>query len=224
MKVHIGKYPDWIGPYQLAEKICFFLPKKHKLSYALADFFAYGKFGWDEDRDVHHGWDGTWFNRLLEWIHSKKKRKVKVRIDNYDVWSMSDTLAHIVLPMLKKLKEEKYGAPNVDNKDVPKHLRSESDDPWETSSTHFQKWDWVMEQMIFAFESALDDSWQDQFYKGEADFKFEAVESVSGEKMHKMVNGPNHTLEVDRKGLEKYQKRINNGFLLFGKYYQALWS
>jgi hypothetical protein len=31
-------------------------------------------------------------------------------------------------------------------------------------------------------------------------------------------------MKVDRAGLEAYQKRMANGFRLFGKYYQGLWD
>ena len=54
---------------------------------------------WGEDR--HY----TWLYKFLLWVESKKQRKIKVRIDPYDTWSMDDTLAHIILPMLKQLQQ-----------------------------------------------------------------------------------------------------------------------
>jgi len=39
------------------------------------------------------------------------ERKIDVRIDKYDTWNMESTLAYIVLPMLKQLKETKHGSP-----------------------------------------------------------------------------------------------------------------
>jgi len=50
-------------------------------------------------------------------------RVIDVHIDEFDTWSMDDTLSHIILPMLKQLKETKHGAPNVDKEDVPSELR-----------------------------------------------------------------------------------------------------
>jgi hypothetical protein len=39
-----------------------------------------------------------------------------------------------------------------------------------------------------------------------------------------MKEGPNHTYKFDYDGYEKVAKRIENGFRLFGKYYQGLWD
>ena len=45
-----------------------------------------------------------------------------------------------------------------------------------------------------------------------------------GEDMYEMVNGPNHTFEVDMEGTKKHQTRIDNGIMLFAKYFGALWD
>jgi dihydrolipoamide dehydrogenase len=42
--------------------------------------------------------------------------------------------------------------------------------------------------------------------------------------MYQMVDGPNHTYKLDMDGMQEVQKRITNGFRLFGKYYEALWD
>ena len=39
-----------------------------------------------------------------------------------------------------------------------------------------------------------------------------------------MIKGPNDTSKYDLKGAKAYQKRITNGFRLFGKYYENLWD
>lgn len=92
--------------------------------------------------------------------HSKE-RKIRVRIDKWDTWSMDYTLAHIVVPMLKQLRETKHGAPYTDDADVPEHLRTSAAPPtenaWDTDDNHFKRWDWIMDEMIFAFESKLID-------------------------------------------------------------------
>ncbi len=244
MKVYIGPYKNWFGPYQLAEKLCFWakpvkdeygIESKPRWVHNFGEWLAHGSVepdpkpgddpvSWDRDRPE------TWLYRFLKWIDSKKERKVQIRIDKYDTWSMDHTLAHIVLPMLKQLQATKHGAPIVDDKDVPKELRSTSAPPkkneWDTDDNHFKRWDWVMDEMIFAFESELDDSWQDQFRTGEYDLRSKAIEwDENGKpKLYQMVDGPNHTAKTDWKGMKAYQKRIDNGFRLFGKYYQNLWD
>ena len=128
---------------------------------------------------------------------------VNVDIDKYDTWSMDHTLAYIVLPMLKQLRDTKHGAPKVDNSDVPEHLRSKSPDRGtNVTEFYFERWNYVMDEMIFAFENKVDDSWQEKFW----------------------YCHPSAHDTVDIVGMQEYQDRISNGFRLFGKYYEALWD
>jgi hypothetical protein len=39
-----------------------------------------------------------------------------------------------------------------------------------------------------------------------------------------MIKGPKDTFDINMKGRKAYEKRIQNGFVLFGKYYQNLWD
>lgn len=218
MKVKIGPYKNWFGPYQLAEKILFWRNK-------------------DEDETVHKlgEWlDDTWLRKFLTWVDSKRERTIKVRIDDYDVWSMDSTLAHIVLPMLKKLQEQKHGSPWVDDEDVPEELRSTNAPPVEhehdwDDNVH-KRWDWVMNEMIFAFEMKNSD-WQDEFYSGEHDFEFVKTGETflnpitnKEEETTEIKRGPKDTFKCDYDGMQKVEERIANGFRLFGKYYQGLWD
>ena len=137
----------------------------------------------------------------------RKNRAETVVIDNYDTWNMDVTLAYIIVPMLKRLKEIKQGAPFVDNEDVSDELRASDEDlhthskNGETDEHYFDRWDYVMDEMIFAFESKLED-WDEQFFSG-----------------GHALNG-----KFNKEGYEKYSDRINNGFKLFGKYYNGLWD
>ena len=189
MKVYIGPYRNWIGPYQIAEKLLFWMKK-------------------DDDRVWKFGeWLGnTWVGKFCDWIDSNKNRKTEIRIDKYDTWNMDHTLALIVLPMLKQLKATKHGSPLVDDEDVPENLRSTAAGPkeneWDTDSNHFKRWDWVMDEMIYAFEMEIDEDWDLRIYeKHGKDWPPEAL--------------------AERKVI---QDRIQNGFRLFGKYYQGLWD
>jgi hypothetical protein len=147
---------------------------------------------------------------------------------------MDHTLSPIILPMLKQLKEAKHGAPFVDDEDVPEHLRSTAAPPkendWDTDENHFLRWDWAMDEMIFAFECKVDDSWEDAFRSGEHDIKWIPVDAAGNEvpkgehKYYQMGKGPNDTYQCDYDAMQVVEKRIQNGFRLFGKYYQALWD
>lgn len=239
MKVYIGPYKNWFGPYQLAEKICFWakpevdeygMSSKPDWVHKFGEWLAHGSVEQEPNvgdivllgEDRPH----TWLYKLLLWIDKRKKRKIKVRIDRYDTWSMDNTLAHIILPMLKQLKEDKHGAPHVDDEDVPEHLRStaareltEEEKSWHSPDEHhFARWDWVMDEMIFAFSCSLDDSWEEQFHSGESDFAFKKLENGMSELIQ------TGTRTYDFEGRKKFQARITNGFRLFGKYYQGLWD
>jgi len=223
MKVYFSGYRNhWLSPYTILKAICF----------------------WEKDDDVfynllnepNHKYE-KWTNRLmpfctasmkfLDFVHPKIEY---VKIDRYDTWSMDHTLAHIVLPMLKQLKASKHGAPFTDDEDVPEELKSTSapakENEWDTDGNHFKRWDWVMDEMIFAFECKLDDSWEDAFREGEIDWK--TVPSAWNENgkptLYSMEDGPNHTYKCDYDGMKVVQERIQNGFRLFGKYYQGLWD
>ena len=231
MKVKIGPYKNWFGPYQIAEKLCFWARKETD------------EYGIKHTADWVHNF-GTWLaggeekesllHKFCLWIESKRKRKIQVHIDRWDTWSMDHTLAYIILPMLKQLKATKHGAPFVDDEDVPEHLRSTAalpkENEWDTDSNHFLRWDWVLDEMIFAFECELDDSWENEFRSGEMDLVWKPVDREGNPvpeaeaKLFQMDDGPNHTYECDYDGMKVVQDRIQNGFRLFGRYYQALWD
>ena len=222
MKVYINNYRDhWLSPYTILKSVCFW-EKDDGVFYNL------------EDKPGHKY--KKWINRLnpicmgiqkvLNYIHPKINY---VKIDRWDTWSMDHTLAYIILPMLKQLKDSKHGAPNVDDEDVPKELRSIYAFPkeeYDVDGNHFARWDWVLDEMIFAFECKNDESWQDAYRSGEIDWKSEACGWDENGKatMYKHVDGPNHTYKCDYDGMKVVEDRIQNGFRLFGRYYQNLWD
>ena len=125
--------------------------------------------------------------------------------------------------MLKQLHAAKHGAPCVDDEDVPEELKSTSAPPkeneWDTDGNHFKRWDYVMEQMIWAFEQKNSD-WEEQFRSGEHDIVWEKDETG----MSVMKRGPKDTYECDYEGMKVHQAKITNGIRLFGKYYEGLWD
>jgi hypothetical protein len=238
MKVKIGKYESWYGPYQLAETLMFWVPKEKdeygfphtaERVHKFGEWLAHGSIEPEPTVGDIHKWGDrphTWLYKFLSWIHSKQERTIKVQIDRWDTWSMDNTLAHIILPMLKQLKETKHGGPYVDLKDVPKELHGKKltkkqKDNGEVDDKHFERWDWVLDEMIFAFETKVDDGrWEEQFETGESDLQWKKLEDGN----YQMIHGPEHTREYDWEGRKAYQERISNGFRLFGKYYENLWD
>ena len=252
MKIWIGGYRDYFGPYQLAEKLMFWVPKE-KDEYGFprtadrvhnfGEWLAHGSVepepevgqvtSWDRERHT------TWLYKFLLWI-DKLKNKIPrkyIKIDRYDTWSMDHTLAEIILPMLKQLQATKHGSPQVDLEDVPEHLRGTGHEKWEDQKTFdfyhetndnkdinyealHTRWDWVLSEMIFAFERLNDDSWEDNFRSGEHDLQWTKLENG----MSQMTRGPNDTYECNYEAIAEVHKRMDNGFRLFGKYYRGLWD
>ena len=223
MKIYKSKYRNhWVSPYTILKAVCFW-EKDDAVFYNHED-----KPGHKYDRWVNRlePFSKAWM-KFLDFVHPQINY---VKIDRYDTWNMDHTLADIVLPMLKQLKDSKHGAPYVDDLDVPEELRSTSapakENEWDTDDNHFKRWDWVLAEMIFAFECKVDDSWQEAFSSGEFDQKTVACEwDANGKaKMYKWEDGPNHTYTCDFEGMKVVEDRIQNGFRLFGRYYQALWD
>jgi hypothetical protein len=87
-----------------------------------------------------------------------------------------------------------------------------------------------MDEMIFAFNCKVDDSWEEAFRSGVLDVVTVPVDKDGNEvpkgehKFWQMKDGPNNTYKCDYEGMKVVEDRIQNGFRLFGKYYQGLWD
>jgi len=128
MKIYLSNYRyHWISPFKIAEKLCFW----REIAY-------------------HEPWVKRLNNllfpvmsilqKVLDTIHPRVEY---VHIDEYDTWNMNTTLAKIILPMLKQLKEDKYGYP---------------------STLTEKKWNTIVDEMIWSFEQVLDDESDEQFW------------------------------------------------------------
>ena len=230
MKIYLGPYHNYWGPYQIVDAIFFWQEKypedklaerwDYKLNGKLSDWLA-----------------DTWVNTVCEWVQSKRLRTVKVKIHKYDTWNVDSTLAVIILPLLKKLKETKQGSAVVELEDVPEHMRTTSTEDYDSQYTlefyngdqpktgHdiHTRWDWVLDEMIWAFEQLQPDcDWEQQYWITNPELDFEEHTEDGGQTtipVRWKVKG-----ECDWVGRQAHQDRISNGLRLFGAYYQGLWS
>ena len=193
MKVYLSKYKNhWLSPYTICEKIVF-----------------WREIDYDEPwvQNVNKSLSPVMevIQKTLDFIHPRIEY---VKIDEYDTWSMDGTLAKIILPMLYEIRKAKCGAPATDDSDVPVELRSTSapakENSWDTDAFWFDRWNWILDEMIFAFESIVHDNWEDPFFTG--------------------MDGPKEGRKWDKEGWLKVNNRIQNGLTLFGKYYRGLWT
>lgn len=211
MFVKIGPYRNWIGPYQIADALFFWLEKwpsdelEQRWDYKLHD-----KFG---------DWLAkTWVADFCQWVDSKKKRKIEIHIDRYDTWGMDHTLSMLVVPMLKQLRDSKHGYPLADVEDAPHIGEGDIDTNDGTDSLADARWHWIMGEMIWAHEQILDEdsdkNYYDPYEPGETpeDYSFMSLKEA---------------LEIGKFNKEKFdvhEARMQNGLRLFGKYYRSLWD
>jgi hypothetical protein len=178
MKVWISKYRNhWISPYTILKTVCFW-EKDEDVFYDLEDT---GKGKYVKVVNFLNPICVAWQN-FLDFVHP---RWTYVKIDRWDTWSMDHTLAEIILPMLIQLRNDKHGSPMVDDEDVPEELRSvkkpklkrKKNDVRNTIQVHavdmgeddgestvHLKWDWVLNEMIWAFEQKVKDDDEHQFF------------------------------------------------------------
>lgn len=214
MKIYFSNYRNhWLSPYTILEKVFFWReidydePIIEKLASTLDPFCK----GLQNVRQF--------FNRKINYV----------KIDRWDTWSMDHTLSYIILPMLKQLRDTKHGSPIVDEEDVPKFLQTEafknskkkkpkyagSDvhalDMGDSDNTLHDRWDWVINEMIWSFEQKVKDDDELEFFNfakdGKAPWDKDYVRP-----------------DVDWDGLRAHQARKQKGFELFGKYFQNLWD
>ena len=197
MKINIGPYLTYWGPNQISEAILFWLPKDHSYVEKLGDML-----------DCIPG-----FTKMCNWIYNNRQRRIQVKIHPYDTWSMDATLALIILPMLKQLKETKHGSAMVDQEDVPENLRTVEVDQFGEYIGWEERWNWVLDEMIWAFQNhdpRVD--FEDQFYdQGWFDHNASLRENLD-------------KMKFDRDGYTAWMNRKQNGFRLFGKYFTGLWD
>lgn len=189
------------------------------------------KYGYDWEDNVTkfeaflekvEDWLQSFYNYTINLYLDKKTRKISVKIDHWDTWSMDHTLSYIIVPMLKQLNETKHGAPFIDDEDVPDELKStaapEKENDYDLDDNHFKRWDYVLDEMIWAFEQkARPDGWEGDFYEYDRIEPIEDSDSFSERIGIKLV-------WEDPEGRDAHQKRMSNGFRLFGKYFEHLWT
>lgn len=223
MKVYISKYRDhWLSPYTILEKVFFWKD---------SDYIDYKK-----------PWVNKWADSLMPFCEALRKfldfvhPKVNyVKIDYWDTWSMDSTLSPIILPMLKQLKATKHGSGFIDMEDVPEHLRTTTTEDYDEQKTFdfynenvpeggdiHARYDWVLDEMIWAFEQLNDDKNEDKFWKERPEIDLDDYPEDEGETFVPLRWKKEGV--CDWEGLRKHQERIQNGCRLFGKYYQTLWD
>jgi hypothetical protein len=223
MKVKLREPVYWFGPYQLAELLCFWVKKEED------------EYGFERKPEWVHTFgeilSKTWLSPILQWVNDVRQKlpwnKDVIKLDYWDSWSVDHTLSPIILPLLKQLKATKHGYGMIADEDVPKHLQSIyalPKDSWEWDGNAEARYEWVLDEMIWAFEQMCDDKDEEQFWitKPEMDWDHMTEPFAEGEVSREVkwtVEG-----KLDHEGLRAHNQRIDRGLTLFGKYFRTLWD
>lgn len=164
-------------------------------------------------------------------------QKVNIEIDRHDTYSMDHTLAMIILPMLVQLKNTKHGVPSdlvevggedytdQDSFDFYKESHSES------FNKAVERWDEILDKMIWSFQQLVDDSYSSKYHHGNFDYdwdktseKFYNPITKQQEEVTQLVDKNPKGHWYDMQGEIMHNERIKEGLDLFGKHYRSLWD
>lgn len=155
-------------------------------------------------------------------------RKISVKIDDFDTWSLDHTLAIIIYPALLQLKNTKHGVPG-EFADVggESHGTQDSFDFYKESHNEAfdegsKRWDEILDKMIWSFEQLLKDDYSEQYHHGEAKFEFVIENEDDDYSVMKDLNPTEHW--YDGNGHMLHEQRIQEGLDLFGRYFRSLWD
>lgn len=124
----------------------------------------------------------------------------EIRIDAHDTWSMDITLASIIAPMLRQMKERKHGVPSSL---IPRDHHTnqyvfdfiDDDVRQDEVSQGARKWEAHLDKMIWAFEMVSTGTW------GSAS----APDDYPGD-------------------YDAFYKEVHDGIKLFAEFYGSLWD
>ena len=191
MKVYLGKYVYPITTYDIASKIIFWNNTEHRKK-----LNAILKFGLTYNQNSKKL---SILSKVLDKYNSCQKRKVYIKIDDYDVHDLDYTLSLIIEPALKKLLDDEWLSFKVDNEDLPKELQISDD-----------------EYKLISFTYSENDPRLPEIYN--------RLEQQPKYVINKMIYAFNIFSSTEKDETEEYYKKeIDEGLRLFGKYFRNLW-
>lgn len=164
-------------------------------------------------------------------------RRIDVKIEKFDTYSLDHTLAYIILPALLQLKATKHGVPaefgdslGADYDGQQSFDFCKEDHDW-AFDVKCKQWDNVLDKMIWSFQQLLLDDWEQKYHHGNPKYDWiksdqQYLNPLNGKledtfQMHDK-NPKDHW--TDYEGIRKHEERIQEGLELFGKYYRHLWD
>lgn len=164
---------------------------------------------------------------------SDKERKVDIRIDDWDTFSLDHTLAMIILPALIKFKEcrKKFpGVPNVFLDDNPKYKDEHGNHTDEAIDIGEQKYEAFLDECIWAFDQIVNDHAEEKnFWHRKPEYDHLSEEEFKAlPRFEDIPNSENKRFVsyeyLDREARQAYYDRIDQALIAFGKNFSScLW-
>lgn len=172
----------------------------------------------------------------LGWLLGHFERAFLTRKDKFEItWRdlNSSVLAKVNLAFLRRFSEEAELPLNVDSKDLPKELRRRPAGMPEDEFYRLRS-DYILGEIIFALSEISEEGceWFNLFYTTEPpEGLVKDVDYFEVEVDPYIVSLGVEAKEIDNryyryyneKAHKEYEKRMENGLRLFGKYFKQLW-
>lgn len=138
MKIVIPKPISWVGPYQLVDKILWFVNEDRRF---------------DIGTSLAKGGIMTICEKIHGWRETRAQKRTLVRIDPWDTWNVDGTLSEFMPQLLKQLRDTKHGVPMAFVK---------GDEVIEESEERYNK---ALDAMIWSFKNQESDD-EERLQKG----------------------------------------------------------
>ena len=164
-----------------------------------------------------------------------KERKVEVKVERWDTYSMDHTAALVILPLLLQLRQSKMGVPNefvqrtggdFDNNYCFDFINEDEAFVFDQGC---KKWEETLDKMIWSFQQLVDDSYDSKYHHGQMKIGWKDIEITNPttgtvSNAYEMIDENPGEHWYDHVGHALHEERIQEGLELFGKYYRNLWD
>ena len=152
---------------------------------------------------------GSYTPNDVEKLAKYKQQRIERGFDNTELWNLYYTFALFILPRLVEFRKVANAYPH--------------------DFESFEEWVKIIDKMIYAFDHiANEEKYQDEYEK-EIGLAWDGVyelKKLPNTEYHEIVQGKKYDEEKVNK-LREWQKaegeKIDEGLMLFGKYFRALW-
>lgn len=134
-----------------------------------------------------------------------------------DLWGLDYCFARYILPRLKAFKKR-------DRMGYPGNLVVNGETSEKEDKKNIKQWEEILDKMIFSMECIADDydSWEDEIYGDYFERAYPKGFNIENRKPLSKELEEEH--KIIMKKLEEVNDKIDEGLMLFGKYFRSLWD